>query len=179
MLYLLAKFYITAIITILEVTMFGLGKKDSRIASPCAGALLNISDVSDEVFASKTMGDGFAVVPIDGVITAPLAGTIQMIFPTKHAISVKTAQGLKVLVHMGFDTVELEGEPFTLDVKVGDKVKLGTPLAKMNLDQIKESGRETTVVVIYTNMDLLSDFPKIQSGSTVTDAQVLGELLYK
>ncbi|WP_125706564.1 PTS sugar transporter subunit IIA [Lacticaseibacillus daqingensis] len=159
--------------------MFGLGKKDTRVASPCAGSLLDITEVSDKVFSSKALGDGFAVVPSNGVVTAPVAGTINMIFPTKHAISVKTAQGLEVLIHMGFDTVELEGKPFTLHVKIGDKVKPGMPLADANLAQIKASGRETTIVVIYTNMALLKNFPKIQSGTTVTAAQVLGELQYK
>lgn len=159
--------------------MFGFGKKDNRVASPCDGTLQAITEVSDDIFSSKAMGDGFGVVPSKGVVTSPVAGTINMVFPTKHAISVKTAQGLEVLVHMGFDTVELEGKPFKLHVKVGDKVKVGAPLADVDLAQVKDSGRDTTVVVIYTNMDLITDFPKVQSGAVVSSAQVLGELQYK
>lgn len=116
------------------------------------GHLEDIEQVSDSTFAQKMLGDGYAVVPTDGKITAPVDGTISTIFPTKHAMGIKTVNGLEVLVHMGIDTVQLKGEPFDLKVKEGQAVKHGDQLAQVDLDQIKQAGKKTDMMVIVTNM---------------------------
>jgi len=116
------------------------------------GYLEDIEKVSDPTFAQKMLGDGYAVVPTDGKITAPVDGTIATIFPTKHALGIKTASGLEVLVHMGIDTVQLKGEPFDIKVKEGQEVKHGDQLAQVDLDKIKQAGKKTDMMVIITNM---------------------------
>lgn len=101
-----------------------------------------------------------------------------MIFPTKHAISIKTVQGLEVLVHMGFDTVEMDGRPFDVKVSRNQKVKAGDLLANMNLKLVADSDHDTTIAVVYTNMALLKSFPEI-SAKNVTAKEMIGELNYK
>ncbi|MFC6175640.1 N-acetylglucosamine-specific PTS transporter subunit IIBC [Companilactobacillus huachuanensis] len=116
------------------------------------GLVEDIEKVSDPTFAQKMLGDGYAVVPTDGEITAPVDGTISTIFPTKHALGIKTASGLEVLVHMGIDTVQLKGEPFDLKVKEGQEVKHGDQLAQVDLNKITQAGKKTDMMVIITNM---------------------------
>lgn len=120
------------------------------------GLVEDIEKVSDPTFAQKMLGDGYAVVPTDGKITAPVDGTISTIFPTKHALGIKTANGLEVLVHMGIDTVQLKGEPFDLKVKEGQEVKHGDQLAQVDLDKIEQAGKKTDMMVIITNMPSVS-----------------------
>ncbi|WP_338232012.1 N-acetylglucosamine-specific PTS transporter subunit IIBC [Companilactobacillus muriivasis] len=120
------------------------------------GLVEDIEKVSDPTFAQKMLGDGYAVVPTDGKITAPVDGTISTIFPTKHALGIKTANGLEVLVHMGIDTVQLKGEPFDLKVKEGQEVRHGDQLAQVDLDKIKQAGKKTDMMVIITNMPSVS-----------------------
>lgn len=116
------------------------------------GHLEDIEKVSDPTFAQKMLGDGYAVVPTDGKIVAPVDGTIETIFPTKHALGIKTANGLEVLVHMGIDTVQLKGEPFEIMVKDGQEIKHGDQLAQVDLDKITAAGKKTDMMVIVTNM---------------------------
>lgn len=116
------------------------------------GQVEDIEQVSDPTFAQKMLGDGYAVIPTDGKITAPVDGTITTIFPTKHALGIKTAAGLEVLVHMGIDTVQLKGEPFEIKVQEGQVVKHGDQLAQVDLDKIKQAKKATDMMVIVTNM---------------------------
>lgn len=116
------------------------------------GKLEDIEKVSDSTFAQKMLGDGYAVVPSDGKIVAPVDGTITTIFPTKHALGIKTDNGLEVLVHMGIDTVQLKGEPFEIKVTDGQKIKHGEQLAQVDLKQITDAGKKTDMMVIITNM---------------------------
>lgn len=120
------------------------------------GHLEDIEKVSDPTFAQKMLGDGYAVVPTDGKIVAPVDGTIETIFPTKHALGIKTANGLEVLVHMGIDTVQLKGEPFDIKVEANQEVKHGDQLAQVDLDKIKQAGKKTDMMVIVTNMPSVS-----------------------
>ncbi|MQS75714.1 PTS N-acetylglucosamine transporter subunit IIABC [Lactobacillus halodurans] len=120
------------------------------------GHLEDIEKVSDSTFAQKMLGDGYAVVPTDGKIVAPVDGTITTIFPTKHALGIKTANGLEVLVHMGIDTVQLKGEPFDIKVEDGQAVKHGDQLAQVDLDKITSAGKKTDMMVIVTNMPAVS-----------------------
>lgn len=119
------------------------------------GAIKDITTVSDDVFSQKMMGDGFAVAPSDDAIFTPMAGTITTVFPTKHAVGIKTDNGLEILVHMGIDTVSLKGEPFEVFVTEGQKVGRGQLLAKMDREKVLANGKQTDIMVVCTNSDQL------------------------
>lgn len=122
------------------------------VATVANGEVVKIEDVNDPVFSQKMMGDGFGVKPTDQNVYAPVSGKVTSVFPTKHAIGLLTDAGLEVLVHMGLDTVGLNGEPFDVKVKEGDQVKLGDLLALADLDKIKQAGKDDTIVVAFTNV---------------------------
>lgn len=131
-------------------------KKGLEVQAVADGEIMPITDVKDDVFSTKMLGDGYAIKPNDGKIFSPVAGTISTLFPTKHAIGVKTEDGLEILIHLGLDTVELQGAPFEVMIKQGDDVEAGQQLATMDLKQITDSGRDDSAIVVYTNMDLIS-----------------------
>ena len=131
-----------------EVSYKGVTEEIETVAD---GEVIAISDVKDPVFSQKMMGDGFAVEPENGNIYSPVAGTITSIFPTKHALGLLTDSGLEVLVHIGLDTVSLEGKPFEVHVAKGQKVAAGDLLVTADLEAIKAAGRETSTVVVFTN----------------------------
>ncbi|MDO4814960.1 MAG: PTS glucose transporter subunit IIA, partial [Gemella sp.] len=103
------------------------------------------------MFSQKMMGDGYAVEPVNGNIYSPVSGTVTSVFPTKHAIGLLTDNGLEVLIHVGLDTVALNGAPFSVKVTDGDKVKAGDLLLVADLEAIKSAGKETTTIVVFTN----------------------------
>ncbi|MFZ4910966.1 glucose PTS transporter subunit IIA [Enterococcus faecium] len=117
------------------------------------GNYIPLEDVPDEVFASKMMGDGYAILSEDGVVYAPVSGVITTVFPSNHAVGIRTNNGVEVLVNMGIDTVSLNGKGFTIFVKVGDVVSETTKLAEMDLSYIQSQGKETIISVVITNMD--------------------------
>jgi beta-glucoside PTS system EIICBA component len=121
--------------------------------SPVAGKMIPLSQVQDEVFSSKAMGDGIAVVPSKGELYAPVDGEISMIFETNHALGMKTETGAEILFHVGLNTVQLGGEHFTPQVKVGDQVKEGDVLLTFDLEKIKASGFDPVTLAIITNTD--------------------------
>lgn len=147
--------------------LFSKSKTDSFVA-PVDGTLLPLEEVQDPVFSEKIMGDGYAVAPSVNMISAPVDGTIQSIFPTNHALTLLTANGLEVILHIGLDTVELNGAPFTRQVHEGQTVTAGTPLISMDRDAVTASGKQTTVIVVITNMDKVASFPVITSNTVVT-----------
>ena len=110
------------------------------------------------------MGDGFAVEPTDGQIVVPVAGTITTIFPTKHAFGMVTDSGLEVLVHIGLDTVSLEGHPFEVHIAEGQKVQAGDLAVVADLDAIRQAGKETSVIVVFTNMMEIESVTLEQTG---------------
>lgn len=119
--------------------------------APVTGEFVTLSEVNDEVFSKKIMGEGFAINPNEKRIYSPITGTVVSVFNTKHAIGLKTTEGLEVLLHMGIDTVELEGRPFTVKVQEGDQVDPEIELAEMDLKQVKSAGKEPIVITIITN----------------------------
>lgn len=121
------------------------------IVNVADGKVLEITEVNDPVFSQKMMGDGFGVEPVNGTVYAPVAGIVTSVFPTKHALGLLTDEGLEVLVHMGIDTVDLKGAPFTVNVKEGDKVSAGDKIAQMDLAAIQKAGKQTTIIVAFTN----------------------------
>lgn len=149
--------------------MFNFFKKkkatSTEVLAAVSGELMPITDVKDDVFSTKMLGDGFAIKPNDGNVYAPVSGEISTVFPTKHAIGIKTKEGLELLIHLGLDTVELKGAPFTTNVKQGDQVSAGDQLATMDLKQITDAGYDDSVIVVYTNMDLLKAVDPIEKRS--------------
>lgn len=129
------------------------------------GEVIAIEAVADPVFSGKMMGDGFAVEPTDGTIVSPVNGTIKSVFPTKHAIVIETKEGVEVLVHMGIDTVSLEGKPFSVKVKEGDQVQAGQVLAQVDLEALQQADKKATMIVVFTNMDKIQAFELTQKGS--------------
>ncbi|SYW13020.1 PTS system glucose-specific EIIA component [Oenococcus oeni] len=143
--------------------MLGFGKKkkvlvdDQKLYVPVNGKVVNLSTVSDPVFAQKMMGEGFAVEPEDKLVVAPVSGEVTVLQP--HAVGFKRADGLEVLLHMGIDTVSMNGEPFKLFVKVGDIVSGCDKVAEVDWSEIKKAGFPLTTMVLITNSkDLLDDF---------------------
>jgi len=126
---------------------------DTPLYAVATGTTKSISVSSDPVFSQKMMGDGYFVLPDNGAIFAPAAGTITTIFPTKHALGIKTASGLEILLHMGVDTVELQGAPFEILVEEGQAVTPATQVAQVDLAQLMAKGKASEMLVIITNMD--------------------------
>lgn len=126
-------------------------KTNGKVYSPIEGEIIPISEVDDQVFASKMMGEGFAVLPSDGTIKAPISGIVKMIAPTKHAIGIVADDGMELLLHLGIDTVDLNGEPFTLTIKEGETLQQGQVIGTIDLNQIEVKGKDATVMVIITD----------------------------
>ena len=126
-------------------------EKNEEFASPVKGKILDLSEVPDQVFSQKMMGDGLAFDPAEGKVYAPYSGQITVAFPTGHAYGIKTAAGKEVLIHIGMDTVELNGKGFHGKVKQGDYVKQGDLLTEIDLDYIKAQGKPVITPVIFTD----------------------------
>ena len=122
------------------------------IQSPMTGDLMPITEVPDQVFSQKMMGDGFAIHPTVGEVASPVDGKILNIFPTKHAIGIEADNGLEILIHIGIDTVKLEGKGFTQVLEEGQTVKKGDVIMEMDLDYIREHAASTVTPVIFTNL---------------------------
>ena len=127
--------------------------KTEFITSCMKGTVKDISEAADAVFSSKAMGNGVVVEPVSGEVYAPVSGTVKMIFPTQHAIGLESEDGVEVLIHMGIDTVNLNGEGFTLSVKEGDTVQQGQKIAEMDLNLISEKGYSTQTMLVVTKAD--------------------------
>ena len=143
-----------------------------EVYSVADGQVIALEQVKDPVFAQKMMGDGFAVEPANGNIVSPVSGTVSSIFPTKHALGLVTEAGLEVLVHIGLDTVSLEGKPFTVHVAEGQKVVAGDLLVTADLDAIRVAGRETSTVVVFTNAEAIKSVKLEQTGSLAAKTAV-------
>ncbi|WP_314077459.1 PTS transporter subunit IIBC [uncultured Granulicatella sp.] len=143
-----------------------------EVYSVADGQVVALEQVKDPVFAQKMMGDGFAVEPANGNIVSPVSGTVSSIFPTKHALGLVTEAGLEVLVHIGLDTVSLEGKPFTVHVAEGQKVVAGDLLVTADLDAIRAAGRETSTVVVFTNAEAIKSVKLEQTGSLAAKTAV-------
>lgn len=127
---------------------------EEEVYSLTNGEILDIEEVPDSVFSSKLMGDGFAIKSYDGLIYSPVDGTIGVVFPTKHAIIIKSKKtGVEILIHLGIETVNLEGNGFDVFINVGDEVKAGDKLVKMDLEYIEKNGLSTISPVVFTNLE--------------------------
>ncbi|WP_300913282.1 PTS beta-glucoside transporter subunit IIBCA [Faecalibaculum rodentium] len=133
------------------------------VYSPVKGRAAFITECSDPVFNQKSMGDGMVFIPEEELIVSPVNGTVMMVFPTKHAIGIRTEEGTELLIHMGLNTVSLEGRPFELYVGEGDTVKAGQKIARMDLKAIEAEGLSTETPVVITSMQPVT----VQNTGTV------------
>lgn len=147
--------------------------EDTRVISPMKGKIIPLSEVSDEAFASEALGKGFAIEPMEGQVVAPFDGTIAAIFPTKHAIGLVSNTGVEILIHVGLNTVELNGQYFDVLVNAGDTVKKGQPLLDVDLASIQSAGYETQVPVVVTNSPQYSSIETIAQGPTDCQEDIL------
>lgn len=148
--------------------------KKELLFAPASGEVIAIDEVEDPVFGIKMMGEGFAVKPNNNDVYSPVEGIVSSVFETQHAIGFLTDSGLEVLLHMGLDTVELKGAPFTVHVKEGDRVTANTLVATMKLDEVMSAGKKTDIITVITNSDVLADFTLDKKGESLAK-EAIGE----
>lgn len=150
--------------------MFGRKKEKKKIVATQNGECIGLDLVPDPVFSDKLLGDGVCIIPEDNTVKSPVNGTVVQVFDTFHAYSVKSDDGLEILVHIGLNTVELKGQGFTPKVKDGEKVSVGDVLCEADIKFIKEKGYEVYTPIVITNSDELKNFEvlkgKIVAGET-------------
>lgn len=155
------------------------GKKEeinpNHVYAPMAGEAVDISQVPDPTFSSGAMGNGIAIQPTDGKVCSPVNGTVDMMFDTGHAVTLVSDNGIEILIHVGLETVGLNGAPFQVKVQNGQKVKQGDILMIADLDAIKAAGLPTITPVLICNTDDYTTF-NTSTGKAVTNADVVIEL---
>ncbi len=145
-------------------------KKEETLVAPLTGKIVEIEQVPDPTFSQKLMGDGVAIDPAEGIVVSPVNGEVIQFFHTKHAIGIRSDAGLELLIHVGLDTVMMNGEGFVGHVKVGDKVKAGDRLLTFDLELVKEKAASTITPIVITNMDAIQSLEKkplenVQAGT--------------
>lgn len=139
--------------------------EELTIQSPLNGEVIELESVPDPVFSQKMLGEGIGFIPTNGEIYSPISGTITQVFPTKHAIGLMTEDGLEFLLHIGLETVELNGEGFEIDVVSGTKVLAGDKIGLFNLSFIEEKGKEIVSVLVFPNLgDKGKKFTLLKTG---------------
>ena len=139
--------------------------KPETIGAPATGTAVSLTDVSDPVFASLAMGKGIAVEPTDGKIVSPVDGTVTVVAETGHALGLLSDSGAEILIHIGIDTVELKGAPFTPLAKVGDHVRRGDVLMEADLGVIEAAGKKATTMLVITNTDAYASVDQLATGA--------------
>ncbi|KON91625.1 PTS glucose transporter subunit IIA [Rossellomorea marisflavi] len=151
------------------------GKKEESpktisVVAPLSGTIKSLEEVPDPVFSQKMMGDGIAIVPDNGKVVSPVDGEIMQLFPTKHAVGIKAANGAELLIHIGLETVSMKGEGFEAHVSEGSKVQAGDPLITFDVRLVEEKAKSTITPIILTNGDdmgelVKKDGTKVEAGS--------------
>ncbi len=155
--------------------IFGSGKKEEgiQICAPTAGRLVPLSEVSDPTFADCILGQGAAVIPGDNRFLSPVDGTVTTVFPTGHAAAITAEDGAEVLLHIGLDTVQLNGEHFTIHVEEGQKVSRGDLLLEADLEQIKAAGFDIITPVVICNTDDFAEVVMAAAGDVAAGDVIL------
>lgn len=151
--------------------------KQEVFVAPVAGEVVALEDVDDEVFASGSVGKGVAVKPSEGTVVAPADGEVTMLFKTGHAVGITTASGAELLIHIGIDTVQLNGRGFTPQVKAGDVVKKGQPLVTFDRALLTSEGYDDTVIFVVSNAGNFQDVVRSQEAAARTDRELLAVLV--
>jgi glucose-specific phosphotransferase system IIA component len=156
--------------------MFGFLKRKTReINSPVDGEVVEIESVDDEVFSSKMVGDGVAIIPVSDIFCAPIDGKISKIFSTNHAYSIKSEKDLEVMVHIGLETVALKGKGFERLVNEGDEVRAGAPVIRADLSYIKEHAKDIVTPVIISDESDIKEIEKkyrvVKSGDLIMEVK--------
>lgn len=144
-------------------------KESLEIKFPIKGEAVDLQRVPDEVFASKMVGDGAAVIPSEGIVYSPVDGEVVQLFPTRHAIGIRTENGLEILIHIGIDTVQLKGEGFAYLVEQNQMVKAGERLMEFDLKLVREKAKSVCTPVLITNMDMIKDIEFNYITGTIND----------
>ncbi|MBS2969361.1 PTS glucose transporter subunit IIA [Metabacillus sp. KIGAM252] len=140
--------------------------KEETVFAPMKGKLVTLEEVPDPVFSQKMMGDGAAIIPAEGKVVAPVNGEVIQLFHTKHAIGLRSETGMELLIHIGLETVSMNGEGFEAHVKEGDKVSAGDLLITCDLSLINEKASSTITPIVITNGDILESVEKAESQET-------------
>lgn len=151
------------------------GKKLEEIYAPVTGKAVAITEVPDPTFAEGLLGNGIAIEPTDGKVYAPCNATVDMMFETGHAVSLVSESGAEILIHVGLETISMEGKPFTVHVHDGDKVTKGQLMLEVDLEAVKAAGLPTITPVLICNTDAYPTF-KTHAGKDVTNDDVVLEL---
>lgn len=159
----------------------GIGKKEKQeesikqeiFTSPVKGKVMDLKDVNDEVFAQGILGKGIAVIPADGNVYAPCDGVVATLFPTYHAIGILTKSNAELLIHIGIDTVQLNGEGFTPHIAQGDRVKKGQLLVSFDRTLLKEREYDDTVIVLVTNAGTFLDVVCTKAAEADNDKELI------
>jgi PTS system, glucose subfamily, IIA component len=154
--------------------MFGLfKKKKNSFLSPMTGKSVSIKEVPDETFSSEMLGKGVAIIPSDGLVTSPTSGKVSMVFETLHAISILADTGEEILIHIGLDTVKMNGDGFSSYVKVGDIVKPKDPLIKADLEKIKSAGFNPITIMLICNSTEFKSVESVTNIPVTNDSEIL------
>lgn len=133
--------------------LFGKKETSAVLYAPVTGRKVTLEEVPDPVFSQRMMGDGIAIEPTEGVVVSPVEGEVVQVFPTKHAVGLKTDSDAEILIHIGLETVSMNGEGFEAFVSQGDKVKVGDKLIQFDINLVKEKVKSTVTPIIITNSD--------------------------
>ncbi len=144
-----------------------------EIYSIVSGKVVCLEDVSDPVFSEKMAGDGVGIIPDSSIICSPVDGVVSMLFPTKHAIGIHCQDNTDILIHIGIDTVELEGKPFIAKVKKGDQVKIEDPLIQVDFKAIQNAGYDITTLLLVVNkkIEIIKKSGYIETGEYILESQ--------
>lgn len=137
--------------SVLEMEANGEMTDGNKIVAPVSGKVIPLEEVADPTFAGKVLGDGFAIVPEDSMIKSPVNGTVELMYETGHAVGLSTDDGKEILIHIGIDTVAMNGEGFHIIAKTGQNVKCGDPLVEVDFEKIRKAGKSNSVIVIVTS----------------------------
>ena len=138
----------------------------NKIIAPVSGKVIPLEEVTDPTFAGKVLGDGFAIVPEDSIIKSPINGTVELMYETGHAVGLSTDDGKEILIHIGIDTVAMNGDGFHIIAKTGQNVKSGDPLVEVDFEKIRKAGKSDSVIVIVTSGEKVETrkVEKVKSG---------------
>ena len=152
-------------------------REEITVQSPLNGEVIELESVPDPVFSQKMMGDGIGFIPTNGHIYSPINGTVTQVFPTKHAIGFITDDGIELLLHLGLETVELNGEGFEIDVEAGMKLTAKDKIGTFNLSFIEEKGKEIISVLVFPNLEekgrkiTLAKTGEVKAGTEIAKLQ--------